>query len=350
MQHRYVNTILTFVRCKHLCCHEGVDKPPKAPKKIGATNTPVEETKGNPISRGPPKQNTVQGKLQMGKSTQSNDGKGIETVNLAHKRDPDEYAKVAPRAYRSLHQLHEKVNKDGRTPTMSNIKPSFSFKEGEQPTLSFLGQTGSSSQRNQEPSSDYDSGFLDDFPSPSALLSTSRKETDDLNLQAVDHDNTGKDLGIFRYEHDKLGDDGSDVDPAIFADTEYEEAMESLGPGGYVEASHCFPGSPPKRTGDRTAHDKLFMSTDSPVKPSSLNKKRKTPEGPDAGPEEEHVVHKEKKQKVDNASDAGPLGPLSGKGNQDSTPAPTIKAGYPAWVYEFDPELIAEWEPYAEFV
>ncbi|KAI4220190.1 MAG: hypothetical protein L6R36_007797 [Xanthoria steineri] len=336
--------------CKHLCCHEGVDKPPKAPKKIGATNTPVEETKGNPISRGPPKQNTVQGKLQMGKSTQSNDGKGIETVNLAHKRDPDEYAKVAPRAYRSLHQLHEKVNKDGRTPTMSNIKPSFSFKEGEQPTLSFLGQTGSSSQRNQEPSSDYDSGFLDDFPSPSALLSTSRKETDDLNLQAVDHDDTGKDLGIFRYEHDKLGDDGSDVDPAIFADTEYEEAMESLGPGGYVEASHCFPGSPPKRTGDRTAHDKLFMSTDSPVKPSSLNKKRKTPEGPDAGPEEEHVVHKEKKQKVDNASDAGPLGPLSGKGNQDSTPAPTIKAGYPAWVYEFDPELIAEWEPYAEFV
>ncbi|KAI4104557.1 MAG: hypothetical protein LQ339_003860 [Xanthoria mediterranea] len=336
--------------CKHLCCHEGVDKPPKAPKKIGATNTPVEETKGNPISRGPPKQNTVQGKLQMGKSTQSNDGRGIETVNLAHKRDPDEYAKVAPRAYRSLHQLHEKVNKDGRTPTMSNIKPSFSFKEGEQPTLSFLGQTGSSSQRNQDPSSDYDSGFLDDFPSPSALLSTSRKKTDDLNLQAVDHDDTGKDLGIFRSEHDKLGDDGSDVDPAIFADTEYGEAMESLGPGGYVEASHCFPGSPPKRTGDRTAHDKLFMSTDSPVKPSSPNKKRKTPEGPDAGPEEEHVVHKEKKQKVDNASDAAPLGPLSGKGNQDSTPAPTIEAGYPAWVYEFDPGLIAEWEPYAEFV
>ena len=310
----------------------------------------MEETKSKPISSGHPQQNAVQVKLQTGKSTQSTDRKGIETVNLAHKKDPNEYAKVAPRAYRSLHQLHEKVNKDGRMPTMTNIKPSFPFKKGEQPTLSFLGQTASSSQRNQEPSSDYDSGFLDDFPSPSALLSTSHKETNDLNLQAVDYNDKGKDLGTFGSEHHKSGDDGSDVDPAIFADAEYEEAMESLGPGGYVGASRYFPGSPPKRTGDRTTQDKLFMSTDSPVKPSSPSEKRKTAEEPDAGPKEEHAVHKEKKQKVDNASDAAPLGPSSGQGNQDSTPAPTIKAGYPAWVYEFDPGFIAEWEPYAEFV
>ncbi|KAL8655597.1 MAG: hypothetical protein Q9226_002980 [Calogaya cf. arnoldii] len=347
--------------CKHLCCHEGVDKPPKPPKKSTATNNSAEEPQTKAISSGHPKHNNVQSKLHMGKSTPPNRGKGVETVDLAHKKDANEYAKVAPRAYRSLHQLHEKVNKDNRTPVLTNIKPSFSYKKGERPSFTFLSQTASSSKCNEEPSSDYDSGFLDDLPSPSAFLRTSNKAKDDAGRQEVARDNTDEDQGTFVLEHHELGEnigcpadaqieEGSYVDPAVFADTEYEEAMESLGSGDYVQASHYFQGSQPKMVGDRTPHDKLFLSTDSPVKPSSPIEKRKSAERPDAELDEDDAVHKEKRQKVDNASDPAPLRPSSSKGNQDSTPAPVIKAGYPAWVYEFDPALIAEWEPYAEFV
>ncbi|KAL8851700.1 MAG: hypothetical protein Q9221_003431 [Calogaya cf. arnoldii] len=339
----------------------GVDKPPKAPKKSTAKNTSAEEPQTKTISSGHPKQDNVQSKLHMGKSTSPNRGKGIETVDLAYKKDANEYAKVAPRAYKSLHQLHEKVNKDNRTPVLTDIKPSFSYKKGEQPSFSFLSQTASSSKRKEEPSSDYDSGFLDDLPSPSAFIRTSNKAKDDVGRQDVARNNTDEDHGTFVLQHHELGEnigcpedaqieEGSYVDPAVFADTEYEEAMESLGSGDYVQASHYFQGSQPKMVGDRAPHHKLFLSTDSPVKPSSPIEKRRSSERSDAELAEDDAIHKQKKQKVDNASDPAPLRPSSSKGNQDSNSAPAIKAGYPAWVYEFDPAFIAEWEPYAEFV
>lgn len=298
------------------------------------------------------KQNTVQRKLPVGTSTPPNKRKVIDRVNLAHKKDANEYAKVAPRAYRSLYQLHEKINKDSRTPTMSNIKPSFSYKEGEQPTFSFLGAAASSSKRTEEPSSDYDTGFLDDLPSPSALLRTSREAKHDVDLPKVDNKDSRAGEDTFALEPEELGENGSyaevaqgkgesDDEAAIFADTEYEEAMENLGSGGCVEASPYFQDAQPKRVEDCTSYDKLFISTDSPRKPSSPNVKRVNSGPPSI---------EGKRRKIDSTLDSAALRPSSSNGNQGSPLAPRIKAGYPAWVYEFDPAFIAEWEPYAEFV
>ncbi|KAL8888722.1 MAG: hypothetical protein Q9215_003906 [Flavoplaca cf. flavocitrina] len=326
----------------------GVDKPPKAPKKAAAANPAPKEPKVKPSSGGQTKQDIVQSKLHVGTSTPPNKRKVTDRVDLAHEKDANEYAKVAPRAYRSLHQLHEKVNKDSRTPTMSNIKPSFSYKKGEQPTFSFLGATASSSKRTEEPSSDYDTGFLDDFPSPSALLRTSHE----VDLPKVDYEDTGAVDDTFALEPEKLGETGSyaevaeekgekNDEAAVFANTEYEEAMENLGSGGCAEASPYFQDAQAKRVEDCTSYDKLFMSTDSPRKPSSPNVKRVHSGSPS---------NKGKRRKVDSTLDSAALRPSSSNGKQGSPLAPRIKAGYPAWVYEFDPAFIAEWEPYAEFV
>ncbi|KAL9001327.1 MAG: hypothetical protein Q9169_000218 [Polycauliona sp. 2 TL-2023] len=341
----------------------GVDKPPKAPKKVAASITAAREVKpkATPTSSGRLQQDNVQRKLDLDKSTPRNKEKTIERVDLAHKKDSDDYARVAPRAYKSLHQLHENVNKANKTPTLSNVKPSFSYKKGEQPTFSFLGQTTSKSKPIQEPSSDYDTSFLDDLPSPSALLATDHREKDDLDLPTDEYEDTRADHGTFGSEHDELHedggyredaliDDGDDMDPAIFADTEYDDTIENLGPGGYVEASPYFLGPQPQRIEEGLPQDKLFMSTDSPQKLSSPNVKRKVPEWPDVEPDEDGAVYEQKKQKVSGVSDTATLRPASNKGNEDPSAAPTIKAGYPAWVYEFDPAFIAEWEPYAEFV
>ncbi|KAL8674416.1 MAG: hypothetical protein Q9168_001208 [Polycauliona sp. 1 TL-2023] len=341
----------------------GVDKPPKAPKKVATTNTAAEDIrpKPKPTSGGLPKQSSVQSRLEMEKSTARNKGEVIERVNLAHKKDANEYAKVAPRAYRSLHQLHESVSKDERTPTLSNVKPSFSYKKGEQPTFSFLGQTASSGKPNEEPSSDYDAGFLDDLPSPSTLLKTNHKARDDVDLPTVDYEDTRVDYDIFGLEDDAVGVDSrysedapieteNRADPAIIADIEYDDAMEDLGLGSYVDASPYFQGPQPKLIEPGLPPNKLFMSTDSPQKPTSPSVKRKTPESPDVEPDEPEAVRKQKKAKVDGASGSTALQAAPSQGNQGPSPAPTIKAGYPPWVYEFDPAFIAEWEQYAEFV
>ncbi|KAL8765822.1 MAG: hypothetical protein Q9209_007226 [Squamulea sp. 1 TL-2023] len=351
--------------CKHLCCHEGLDKPPKAPKKFAATTTFTEASKSKPISSGHPQQNNVQSKLHMERSKVSNIGRDVETVNLVQKKDPDEYAKVAPQPYRSLHRLHEKVNKDNKTPTLTNSKPSFSYKKGEQPRFTFLNQTGSSGKRNEEYSSDYGSGGLEDLPSPSALLRIGHEAKVDLNIEDIDYDNGELPRGYstFDSEHHELGDhggypkdpqilyDGDDVDATVFANNEYENAMANLDTEGHVEVSQYFKGAQPEPISKGASHDKLFMSTDSPQKPPSPGRmKRKAPESVEEGLYEDHLVGEGKKPKVGSACDSAAHQPTSSNENKASTPTATIKPGHPAWVYEFDPAFIAEWEPYAEFV
>ncbi|KAL8734656.1 MAG: hypothetical protein Q9166_001312 [cf. Caloplaca sp. 2 TL-2023] len=353
-------------KCKdkkaHLCCHEGVDKPPKAPKKVATTVASTEESSSKALSRSHPKQSNVQSKLHTGKPVAPSDRKDVETVGLAWKRDPNEYAKVAPRAYRSLHQLHEKVTKDDRTPTITSIKPCFSYKKGEQPTFSFIDTTASSTKRNEHPSSDYGSGWIDDLPSPSALIHTDHQAKGGLDSDGLVDDDFSSDRGIFTSERHQLDNDrgyiedsqimdSSDTNTAIFADLEYEEAMRTLNPEDDLEASRYFKNGLPKQSVKPTSHDKLFVSTDSPEKPSSPPPKRKAAESRIDEPDEAIPVHEVKKQKIDAVSNSPPvLQSSSGKENQISKPAPTIRPGHLERGYKFDEAFIAELEPYVEFV
>ncbi|KAL8677248.1 MAG: hypothetical protein Q9224_007209, partial [Gallowayella concinna] len=267
---------------------------------------------------------------------------------------------VGPRAYRSLHQLHEKVSKENQTPIIPNFRPSFSYKKGEQPTFTFLSQMASPSERKEEPSSDYGSGWMDDLPSPSALFRTNypvktkaAPASDDYEIDpdilpkrftstCPDLDNGGS------YAADLQNIGRSVTDAATSVSNMDEEAIDDMESARRVEVSQYFTTGQPEPSVNQNSHDKLFMSTDSPAKPSSPPLKRKTAE-PSIG-EQTHLVQEGKKPKVDNLSSSSSLQPSSTTGYQDANPAPAIKPGHPAWVYDFDPSFIAEWEPYVEFV
>ncbi|KAL8807605.1 MAG: hypothetical protein Q9182_000589 [Xanthomendoza sp. 2 TL-2023] len=344
--------------CKHLCCHEGVDKPPKAPKQGTATAASTVEASSKGLNKGHTNQGAVQTKLQMGKAKGSNVRIDVETVDLAHNRNSNDYLKVAPRAYRSLHQLHEKVSKDNQTPIISRIRPSLSCQKGDPPTFTFLHQTTCPSERNEDPSSDYGAGWMDDLPSPSALFEPSNPAKDDLASDDYDID---FDLPTsFASIRPDLEDcEGCAPDPpnmgtsatnaATLANSDDEHAKDDgVNSADGVEVSRYFQSGQAEPSINQRNHEKLFMSTDSPEKASSPPLKRKTAEP--SGDEQPRPVDERKKAKVDHLPNSSSLEPSPTKDIQDTDAGPTIKPGHPAWVYEFDPTFIAEWEPYVEFV
>ncbi|KAL8829578.1 MAG: hypothetical protein Q9170_006107 [Blastenia crenularia] len=334
--------------CKHLCCHEGIDKPPKAPKQNANDSRPKSD------ATSAPKQSSVQMKLPMEKPIPRQATKDIETVDLAQRRTSNEYAKVAPRAYRALHHLHEKVNQNHQIPVITSAKPSFSYKKGDQPTFTFLAPTDRSTE---EPSSDYGSGWMDELPSPSALLQG--KDQTDISCQATQavHEllsSQALDAGAEDFELDRPEDpeklpiiSPSAVEPmksTIFADDEYDEAMGNLGSDGL---SQYFADSAPIHIAKNTSEQKLFMSIDSPEKLSSPPHKRKCIEESGNDRDDVNSIHEAKRQQFDTVTN--PPVPQRSPDPEIVDPAPTvppIKPGYPDWVYEFDPAFVAEWEPY----
>ncbi|KAL9044262.1 MAG: hypothetical protein Q9214_002586, partial [Letrouitia sp. 1 TL-2023] len=84
--------------CKHLCCHEGVDRPPKPPKQ--PTTAPVPQPK-----------------------------KKLETLDLTVSQDSNDYAKFAQHDYKKLDHLHHNTAKGVTDPARNLRKPSSSYKE-----------------------------------------------------------------------------------------------------------------------------------------------------------------------------------------------------------------------------
>lgn len=243
-----------------MCCREGVDKPPKPPKTSSAPTAATQENSKNSKqdkSRGEkPPQPTQNLNTTRTKSadSQSHD---IHVVDMTGRRDDNEYAKVGPRDYRNLHRLHEKVNKPAPTRILSQSKPTFSYDQGKQPRLSFL-QKGKESCDGDRISSDYDDDWMDDLPSTSVLLTRApgkdKVPETSLQIQAP---------GDFQVESATastlIGDEAADI-PFEEDISDVEAAMVGLDDSRRMSSPH--------------REDRLFLSTDSPEKPPSVQKKR----------------------------------------------------------------------------
>jgi ATP-dependent DNA helicase HFM1/MER3 len=82
---------------------------------------------------------------------------------LAQAGSPTPYAKLAPRDYRKLHNLHTSVQSD-KSVRLPKQKPGFSYASGQEPLLPFL-----RSHENFADTFDSADSEDDEFPSPSAL-------------------------------------------------------------------------------------------------------------------------------------------------------------------------------------
>lgn len=236
-------------------------------------------------------------------------------------------------------------------PAWNPRKPSSSYRERNGSQSNFPSVKGGELQQHDE-SSSLSKSKTDDLPSPSVLManinesgkekqattSTSYQRNIDEASTVGKENQKANDLQNIHRDSESEQHWGSD-----FSDHEYKLAMDSL---NYAEDNSTIdrplarvPGKSP------IPHDdKLFLSTDSPEKPTATPKKRKkftTPAGssrqtPDAEPKR----HKREQTIPDRTCQE----------DRVPAPAPSIKPGYPEWVYEFDPAFIAEFEDFAEFI
>lgn len=141
--------------CKHLCCKEGTDKPPK--KTAAAKRTASGEH--HPLSTQGPltqKANERQTKLQLTASKRKVSSP-IEELDLTQqeKKRKADYASNGPMDYRGLHQLHKTIQKKNPPSTLHSImhkKPTYCYSQGGEHRLTFMDQQ---SAKRPETSSDY---------------------------------------------------------------------------------------------------------------------------------------------------------------------------------------------------
>lgn len=137
--------------CKHLCCREGLDRPPKkAAKKASLSRQPEPSSS----SKKEPKQTKLQ--LTASKRKVCAD---IETLDLtqSEKKRKSDLSK-APRDIRNLNQLHKKVLPHDPPVSLSTIthkKPAYCYAAGGDHDLSFLGTGPGAVRGGTATSTDY---------------------------------------------------------------------------------------------------------------------------------------------------------------------------------------------------
>ena len=396
--------------CKHLCCREGVDKAPKPPKSSfvsasslvvpssftakTSSDTAVAARKKNPSSKPPRPGNAAK----------------IEAVDLSNERD--RYAEYRPTEFRRLSQLHESVTQGSSTPLIPRTRPTSDFKGWDQSKISFLNKAAATEDSNEKPSTDYnglrmggvpadsnwmgglsldgnqvsglgiDSNWTGDLPSTPVLSASQDKhhglpqhdrstdygsdwQSDLPSLSAILGENIPMDEPP--YKNNSLEDfnlSGSDQDQVDFEDAmigfsdsvaiQHDPQVEAVNTSMNFQSDNQFQSFYERPIHGIVASEKPCASVesllpgDSPDESIESTRKRKVFSASD---EEEAMLSApvEKKAKTSNESEQA-LQPSSNVENKAETAVPVIKPGQPAWVYEFDPAFIAEYQDFVEFV
>ena len=198
-------------------------------------------------------------------------------------------------------------------------------------------------------STDYGSDWQSDLPSLSALLGENipLDETPHKNDSFQDFDLSGSDKDQVDLEDAMIGFSDS---VAIQNDSQFKAVNTPT----HMQSDNQFQTfyeRPIHGVGaSENAHASVdsLLPPDSPDEPTEPPRKRKVFSASD---EEEVMLSApvEKKVKTSKESDQA-LQPSSNAENKAETAVPVIKPGQPAWVYEFDPAFIAEYQDFVEFV
>lgn len=374
-----------------MCCREGVDKAPKAPKGAlvsAASLDDLSHPSGHRINlgcmttvkrSGAP---SVPGNEQMAEK---------EIVDLASGQGLRRSEKPPPKAFRGLNYLHENVTTGSNTPVAMKQQPSFDYMKGKQPKTSFSKSSFNAETSSDKPSTDYDAGWMGDLPSPSALLgkpcekigslpehtstdegsswpdglpspSTPIRQNDAATGGYPDRSSLeGPDLSHFN-------DDESEIEAAMVGlsdsvtmqDSEVQAAagQTSSQADAYLDRSPSLKESGPKLyrcpsiEWRSSCTSRLFLSTDSPEKVAELGQKRKAGVT-DQIDQVEDLSESAPVPKRPRASNERGQPPRGSSSAERQTPSPTtaiVKSGLPAWVYDFDAGFIAEWQDIVDFI
>lgn len=304
-------------------------------------------------------------------------GSKVETMDLADCKG-DQWTPSTPRGYGSLQQLHEKINKDVPHQALTKTPSFANFSKNDRLQLS-LKDSNFSSDR---PSTDYDGDWMTSLPSPSSLINPPRESRvmkddragsgdhsspsvqqlpsnedkpvhtnalEDIDLSPFDDDNSDLEDAMVGLSDSVRMQDCSQTDKGVNCGKQAKAGDERQG-DSLPSLCHSRVSSDEEiLAGERTS-EKLFLSTDSPEKRELPMEVQATSVGPEDGiPLQASPPHKRRKVHFDTET-AFKSELVEQDDKMGSEVAPIIKPGHPAWVYEFDPALIAEFQDFVEFV
>lgn len=356
----------TMYSCRHLCCREGVDKVPKAPKNRRVSLASSGQSGGHSCSLAPKLKAGSNPNPKIDKRTKSDRKRGIETVDLSQDGDMDGYTKNGSCEYGKLHRLHESVCKGSPALTMpcSRIIPS--FKRSEQFQVPSLSCNAEGNQVKTECSSDYDWNWMDEFPSSSELLGRGKNRAEASNktkpsqtsdmlaleevFSDVELEDSRSDISANRsLKPEKAASVQSSVNDLHQNEihrTDYLEEQPALEPTASFKnqvsplkseiSLSCSTKSPNEVTTPSTKRKILDLSeTESTLQGGLLTKKRKV---------STHLIEQiPELSAVDDNEVSKAVGEPGHIIQRTGRPRPE-------WVNEFDPEFIAEFADVVEFI
>ncbi len=371
-----------------MCCREGVDKA-KPPKSSFVSTASLVNSSQLLVHAGENEREATAKKSAPPSALKNKQGAEIETINLASGQTLGRYDEKPPKAFESLNCLHGNVIKGRTAPAAIKKQPSFNYVQGGQPQSLSFNEYASAETSSDKPSSDYDAGCTGDLPSPSALLGKPSENLDPPSGHAstgygsILSDDLPSPSALVRQNdaatgnyHDKarlkmfdispFNDDDSEIEAAMIglsdAVTMQEDSQIKAAAGQMSSQADAFrkrlpplDESTPKlyhgpavKEVESSGTSRLFFSTESPEKVVELGQKRKV----GASDEAENLSHSApvpKRPKVSDGYDQAPRPSSSTEGPILPSTA-IVKPGQPAWVYEFDPAFIAEWQDIVDFV
>ena len=366
--------------CKHLCCREGVDKPPKPPK--GAFTSAASLVDASLLSKGKDSTTSLSTThVSPSKALAKARLAKIETLDLLSDSTSGKRTKHSSTELRSLQRLHENIVKRPAAQFMMKHASSIASAKCDQPRMPISRRDAPATDSPDRPTTDYDDERIGGLPSPSVLLgeehganellireSTEQSplpgscfllSTPPLARRQVEIGSPGK-CDPSKFHHD---DEGSDLEAAMIGLSDSLSMKEDLHPQFTIRESY---GNSAERAGlprkvgcaagmakcptrhEPNASSKLFLSTDSPVKGMEMCAGAAECFNAETGNSSPSVPAAKRQGRCSQPDVA--LHPSAIVTNQAATQSPIIKAGQPAWVYDFDPAFIAEWQDLVDFV
>lgn len=286
----------------------------------------------------------------------------IEEIDLANETNLPVTSKNASRQMQSLEMLHQGAISNGSMPVVPFERPPFNFSKDGQPKDSFHNSDVVGNPYTKQ-STDYSDESLNALPSPSELLQKLKpvrelqRAVDDpevlyaaktglADIETYDA-NPSENIDLCQFDNHRSDTEASMASPSnaiSVQELSASQANDAVTPFPALSASIDSSSMPlsnaPLRSNDSPSEVLL------PAIPEKRQAER-LPTGVDFAGSPAEV----KRQKHDHM----PVKPLIQESTnldpgQEASPAPVIKPGQPAWVYEFDPVFIAEYQDFVDFV
>lgn len=223
--------------CRHLCCHQGVDKPPKRPAKKNENERPVS-------TKAPEKalSKSTQSKLHV-TPLKRKASESVEVLDLTQeeRKKKQEVRKKVPWDCRNLHQLHKSIQKKDPPQSISAImhkQPTYNYSRGGGHSLAFM--DAGERRGGTAMSTDYSDLEVDDLMDIDGFVPRkARTEGPNREMQCARASMPDFEGNIAANESDKFGDDDSQLEEALVGLADSQN-MQPEAPSPFAEYAEDF--------------------------------------------------------------------------------------------------------------